>query len=70
MLKTYATIVSLIAFAQDRLERDEKGATAVEYGLMVGLIAVVIIAAVTLLGNELKDLFNSIGTKLGAIPAP
>jgi pilus assembly protein Flp/PilA len=69
MLKTYATIVSLIAFAQDRLEREEKGATAVEYGLMVGLIAVVIIAAVTTLGTELKELFTTIGTKLGAIPA-
>ena len=68
MLKTYAMIASLVAFAQDRLEREEKGATAVEYGLMVGLIAVVIIAGVTLLGKELQDLFNAIGTKLGAIP--
>ena len=40
MLNTYATLVSLVAFAQDRLKKDEKGATAVEYGLMVGLIAV------------------------------
>ena len=40
--------------------RDERGATAVEYGLMVALIAVVIIAAVTLLGNNLKTLFNNI----------
>jgi pilus assembly protein Flp/PilA len=39
---------------------DEKGATAVEYGLMVALIAVVIIAAVTLLGNNLNALFNQI----------
>ena len=70
MLKTYAMIASLVAFAQDRLEREEKGATAVEYGLMVGLIAVVIIAGVTLLGEELRDLFNAIGARLGAIPAP
>ena len=70
MQKAYATLVSLIAVASYRLEREEKGATAVEYGLMVGLIAVVIIAGVTLLGTELKDLFNAIGTKLGAIPAP
>jgi pilus assembly protein Flp/PilA len=67
VLKTYAMIASLVAFAQDRLEREEKGATAVEYGLMVGLIAVVIIAGVTLLGTELRDLFNAIGTRLGAI---
>jgi pilus assembly protein Flp/PilA len=35
---------------------------------MVGLIAVVIIAAVTLLGGELKSLFETIQTKLAAIP--
>jgi pilus assembly protein Flp/PilA len=67
VLNTYATLVSLVAFAQDRLKKDEKGATAVEYGLMVGLIAVVIIGAVTLLGGELKDLFTTIQTKLGAV---
>ena len=65
MLKTYATLVSLVAFAQDRLKRDEKGATAVEYGLMVGLIAVVIIAAVTLLGKQLDGLFDTVTDKLG-----
>jgi pilus assembly protein Flp/PilA len=70
VLNIYTALVSLVAVAQDRLKSDEKGATAVEYGLMVGLIAVVIIAGVTLLGTELKDLFNAIGTKLGAIPAP
>ena len=66
MLNTYATLVSLVAFAQDRLKKDEKGATAVEYGLMVGLIAVGIIAAVTLLGDRLEGLFNQIA---GALPA-
>ena len=72
MLKTYATLVSLVASAQDRLKRDEKGATAVEYGLMVGLIAVVIIVAVTALGGELAGLFQTIVDKLpgGAAPAP
>jgi pilus assembly protein Flp/PilA len=64
VLKTYATLVSLVAFAQDRLKRDEKGATAVEYGLMVGLIAVVIIGAVTLLGTELKDMFTDVKNSL------
>jgi pilus assembly protein Flp/PilA len=65
VLNTYATLVSLVTFAQDRLKRDEKGATAVEYGLMVGLIAVVIIAAVTLLGGRLDGLFRAIA---GALP--
>jgi pilus assembly protein Flp/PilA len=40
--------------------RNEKGATAVEYGIMVGLIAVVIIVAVSLLGTTLSDTFNNI----------
>ncbi len=70
MLNTYATLVSLVAFAQDRLKRDEKGATAVEYGLMVGLIAVVIIFAVSTLGEQLNELFTSITDELGgAAPA-
>lgn len=64
MLNPFATLVSLVALAQDRIERNEKGATAVEYGLMVGLIAVVIIAAVTLLGTELRTLFESITAAL------
>jgi pilus assembly protein Flp/PilA len=68
MQKAYATLVSLIAFAQDRLERDEKGATAVEYGLMVGLIAVMIIGAVTLLGDNLSVMFDKIAGKLKTTP--
>ncbi len=64
MLNTYAALLSLVALAQDRLKRDEKGATAVEYGLMVGLIAVAIITAVTLLGTELEDLFDRIARAL------
>lgn len=40
---------------------DEQGATAVEYGLMVALIAGVIIGAVQLIGTNLTALFNRIG---------
>ena len=47
-----------------KAKRDERGATAVEYGLMVALIAVVIIAAVTLLGGNLRDLFNDIAARI------
>jgi pilus assembly protein Flp/PilA len=49
-----------------RLSREEKGATAVEYGLIVGLIAVVIIVAVTALGGRLGTLFTNISTRLPA----
>ena len=38
----------------------ERGATAVEYGLMVALIAIVIIVAVALLGDNLSGLFNKV----------
>ena len=43
-----------------RLRRDQRGATAVEYGIMVSLIAVVIIVAVTMLGGTLKETFSSV----------
>ena len=39
--------------------RDERGATAVEYGLMVALIAVVIIGIVGTLGTNLKGIFTT-----------
>lgn len=44
--------------------RDDRGATAVEYGLMVALIAIVIIVAVTLLGTNLSSLFNRTATSV------
>lgn len=39
-------------------ERDEQGATAVEYGLMVAMIAIVIIGAVAAFGLAVSDLFE------------
>ncbi|CUR60154.1 putative Flp/Fap pilin component [metagenome] len=45
-------------------EDEETGATAVEYGLMVALIAIVIIGAVTLLGGNLETLFSSIANAI------
>ena len=47
-----------------RFAQDESGATAIEYGLIAALIAVGIIAAATLLGNNLSGLFNGISTRL------
>jgi len=43
---------------------DEEGASAVEYGLLVGLIAVVIIVAVTALGEKLEALFTTVEAAL------
>jgi pilus assembly protein Flp/PilA len=53
---------ALIAL-QQRLRRDD-GATAVEYGLMVALIAIVIIAAVALIGNRLDLTFDEVAASL------
>ncbi len=50
-----------------RLRKDENGATAIEYGLIAGLISVVIITAVTLVGSSLSDVFNYIGTELNDV---
>jgi pilus assembly protein Flp/PilA len=47
-----------------KLLRDESGVTAIEYGLIAALVAVVIISAVTSLGTSLKTTFNSVATNL------
>ena len=47
-----------------RFGKDESGATAIEYGLIAGLISVAIIAAVLALGGDLKGIFEEISTKL------
>jgi pilus assembly protein Flp/PilA len=50
----------------NRFVREEDGATMVEYGLMVALIAVVCIAAVTLVGSNLSSLFGRVSTNIGS----
>ena len=45
--------------------QEEEGASAVEYGLLVALIAAVIIGAVTLLGTNLSTTFNTVATTIG-----
>ncbi|MDF1706342.1 MAG: Flp family type IVb pilin [Aeromicrobium sp.] len=57
MTKLYATMLSFIATAP---KRDEKGATAVEYGLLVALIAAVIVAVVVTLGTDIKAAFQTV----------
>ena len=47
-----------------RTVRDDRGATAVEYGLIVALIAVVIIVAVVLLGRNLSGTFNTVASSV------
>lgn len=65
MVRATSFLYSLLYVVQGRLDdRKDRGATAVEYGLLVGLIAVVIITAVALLGTELVALFTKVTDKL------
>jgi pilus assembly protein Flp/PilA len=60
-------LLGLYTRTQNRLHelRNERGASAVEYGLLVALIAVVIMAALQTLGVNLLGKFNEVATKIG-----
>ena len=47
-----------------KMKNDEEGATAVEYGLLVALIAAVIVAVVLTLGGKLNDAFTTVNNKV------
>jgi len=53
-------MMNLYTYLQARLSSDEKGAAAVEYALLVSLIAVAIIAAVFALGGHLSAIFTNV----------
>jgi pilus assembly protein Flp/PilA len=44
--------------------KDENGATAIEYGLIAALIAVVIVTAITTIGTNLSTIFNKVGSDI------
>ena len=52
------------AWLQARLSKDERGASLVEYALLVALIAVVCIIAITFLGASASSKFDSIGSEV------
>ncbi len=55
--------MKLIKFIKD-FGRDDDGVTAIEYGLIAALIAIVIIGGATLVGTNLNELFTYISTQL------
>ncbi len=61
MLKYVVYIQNLIS---QPLYRDDRGASAVEYGLLVALIAAVIVTAVTLIGTNLTSVFNKVANAI------
>ncbi|MBO0681728.1 MAG: Flp family type IVb pilin [Candidatus Dormibacteraeota bacterium] len=48
-----------------RLPRDQRGQGMVEYALILVLVAVVVIVALTALGNQIKGVFNHVANSLG-----
>ena len=62
-------MINLFTWLKSRLYclRNEKGATAVEYGIMVALIAVVVITAVALIGTNLDAVFDLVGGRLAPV---
>ncbi len=48
------------------VRRDKSGVTAIEYGLIAGLIAVVIIGVLALVGGDLRNLFTTVGSGLSS----
>ena len=63
MLKLFVSMQNLVI---ESLRRDDRGATAVEYGLIVGLIAAVIIVTVGLLGKKVEGGFVNVLARLTA----
>jgi pilus assembly protein Flp/PilA len=53
--------------AAQKVGRDERGAVAIEYGLLAALIAVAFFAGAQLLGTSLTNLFNNIATFLSGV---
>ena len=64
MLKFMLAVQAVLVSATDRAS-SEKGATATEYSLLVGLIALVIVAGVTLFGTNLNTFFSSLAGTVG-----
>ncbi len=49
-----------------KFRRDDSGVTAIEYGLIAALIAIVLITALTLIGSTLSDKFNKVATAISS----
>ncbi|MBG6179734.1 Flp family type IVb pilin [Arthrobacter sp. CAN_A1] len=65
MVSLIATLHVLGIKATERLRREQTGATAVEYALMVGLIAVILIGGLTIFGPRLSTFFTNLGPRIG-----
>lgn len=60
MSSLMVSVISFIAGVKDRFASEEKGATAVEYGLLVALIAAIIVGTVVTLGTDVLKGFQTV----------
>ena len=67
LIPSLSSHLSIRSFRE--LQNDRRGVTALEYGLLAGLIAVVIIGAVTTLGTNLNLIFQKISGDVGNVTA-
>ncbi len=56
--------VSVLTKVVSRFVRDQRGATMLEYGLLVGLVAIAAIIAVTAMGSALSSMFSGAASQL------
>jgi pilus assembly protein Flp/PilA len=64
MTSLMVSMMAFVAGVKDRMASEEKGATMVEYGIMVALIAVIVLAAVGPLGTAIAAMFTNVTAKL------
>ncbi len=57
-------MTSLFSRPTKSLLKSEDGATAIEYGLIAGLVAIIIIAGLTILGTDLSNMFNQVANTI------
>ncbi len=60
MTSLMVSMTAFIAGVKDRFTREEKGATMVEYGIMVAFIALLVMAVVIFLGPAIANLFQQV----------
>jgi pilus assembly protein Flp/PilA len=70
MLSLFVSLQSLAVTTKNRLSREETGATAVEYGLIIGLIAVAVVGVLIVLGPQIAGLFQNVSDTIDTIPTP
>ena len=64
MTSLMVSMMAFVAGVKDRFSQEEKGATMVEYGIMVAFIAVLVMAAVIVLGPQIAGLFTRVSNSL------